>query len=139
MLNSNTNSQQPWHKPWITRFLLPLGSVLIAVLAFLTQNVQVPKWAIALAGFYLITVAAVALYDPVVRLFSFLSRKKRERQLARTPFPRLAENVRQLAALIAQGNANTLLYVLQEAAGWVEVRGQQPLVDMEHVETMRTW
>lgn len=138
-LGKDTNSEQPRLKSWLTGYLFPLGSVLIAALALLSQHAQLPRWAIIVAAGYLVVVGAVSLFRSAQRLLSFLRSKLRLRHLAKTLSPRLSENVKVLGQFLERGNSNSLLYVLWEAAQWEELRGQSPIIDTEHVETFRTW
>lgn len=137
--DSSLNTKNSLPKSFLTGYLLPLGSVLIAAVAFLTQSVQLPKWAIILAVLYLTLVAGFSLYHPALRLSSSAVRRRRLRQLAKTIFPSLAENAKQLGQLVARGQSHTLLYVLHEAGQWEEIRSHAPLLDPEHVETIRSW
>ncbi len=139
-VTSEPGSQEAVRRPWLTGFLLPFGSVLIAALAFLTQDIQLPKWAISLAVLYLVVVSGTALYIPAAWFVSWSLSKRRLARLAKTTLPKLGDAARQFQQLVAQGHSNTLLYVLQEASAWDEVRSNQPpLFDQEHVETMRSW
>lgn len=138
-LDSDQGSQSPTGKPWLTGFLLPLGSGLIAALAFLTQNTQLPGWATVLVSLYLVVVAGVALYIPVRWLFAFVSDNLRLASLARRALPQIVESVRRLRKLVAHGQANTAIYVFQEAGQWDEIRSHRPPLDAEHLETIRDW
>jgi hypothetical protein len=135
-----SNPQNSPGKPWLTGYLLPLGSVLIAALTFLTQNIELPKWAVILATLYLVVVAGVSLYDPIHRLFSFLLRKRRLRGVAKSYLPLISDRMRELRQLVGAQRVDTLVYVLEQAAQWEEIRSQsQALLEPEHVETMRSW
>ena len=91
--NPTTNPQPPPQKSWLTGYLLPLGSVLIAVLTFLTQKVPVPKWAIILAGLYLVLVTGATLHGHVVWLFSLMLRKYRLKRIEKAISPRLLKSI----------------------------------------------
>ena len=133
------NSPRPAQESWLTRYLLPLGSVLIAALALLTQSAQLPKWAIVVAVLYLVVVAGVSLYGPGARLLFFIEDKGRSRRLRKTYFPKLSEGVGGLRRLLAQDHSNTVLYLLQDAGQWDEFRGRYSPFQAEHVETLRAW
>lgn len=133
------NSQRPAHESWLTKYLLPLGSVLIAALALLAQNAQLPKWVIVVAVSYLLVVVGVSLYRPGARLLFFIKDKRRLRRLRKTYFTKLSEGVGGLRQLLAQDRSNTVLYVLQEAAQWDELQGRFVPFDAEHVASLRTW
>lgn len=139
-IEPSTDVQATQQKAWLTGYLLPLGSVLIAALTFLTQNFQLPKWAFILAMSYLVLVAGVSLYDPVCRILSFLLRKGRLRRLAGTSFPVVLDKLKGLRQLVGEQRGDTLVYVIEQAGQWDEIRCQsQVLVEPEHVETIRNW
>lgn len=137
--DKNTSPEQPRLRSWLTGYLLPLGSVLIAALALLSQHAQLPRWAIMVAAGYLVVVAGVSLFRPAQCFLSFVRSRLRLRRLAKTHSPRLSENVKVLGQFLERGNSNSLLYAIWEAAQWEELKGQSPIIDTEHVETFRTW
>jgi hypothetical protein len=138
-VNGNPEPRVP--RPWLTRFLLPLGAVLIAALTFLTQNVTLPKWAVGTAALYLVVVTVVTLYDPAVHTYRWLVAKNKLARLAGSTRPRIEETFVQLQRLLSSDNASTVLYVLKETAQWDELRvlGPGPLYDAEHLESLRGW
>ena len=138
--NSFSRNHQS-QKPWLTDYLIPVGSLLIAALAFLMQYAQLPRWITVVAVGYLIIVAAVSayIYIPVGRLVSLVAEKRSSRRVSKTYFPRVLESMGVLHQLLARGQADTLLYVLAEATQWDELRGRSSLIDPEHVEIMRSW
>ncbi len=135
----DVNSQRSAQESWLTRYLLPLGSVLIAALALLTQNAQLPKWVIVVAVLYLGVVAGVSLYGPGVSLVSFIQSKWRYQSLRRTYSPKLLECIRGLRQLLAQEHSSTVLHVLQEAAQRDELRSRSVLFDAEYIASLRAW
>ncbi len=128
-------------RPWLTRFLLPLGAVLIAALSFLTQNITLPAWAVRTAVVYLAVVIVVTLYDPAIQTYRCLVRRSQLSRLARFSRPRLEEAIVELKRLLSSDNASNVLYVVKETAQWDELRvsGPSPLYDAEHLESLRGW
>ena len=124
---------------WIKDYLLPLGSVLIAALTFLTQRVDLPSIAIAAAVTYLVIVAAVPLYRPMVRLCSRISARRRLSRLVRSSGSRLGDSIGRLNALLAHGQSGTVMYVFGEMAQDQALRSQGFSFDQEHLETIRQW
>ena len=57
----NTDPEHRAPRPWLTRYLIPLGSVLIAAVAFLTQNITLPLWAVRTVVLYLAVVTVAIL------------------------------------------------------------------------------
>lgn len=128
------------HDGWLTKYLLPLGSVLIAVLTFLTQNVEIPRLAIVAAVAYLGLVAAASIYRPAVRLVLVLANTLRMARLARVRLPELDETVGQLRRLTGREHGDTVVYLIREAAQWPELKDLSPLIqDQEHLETLASW
>jgi len=132
------STKEPASRSWVSEYLIPIGTILIAALALLAQY-GLPTWIIVIAVSYLIIVAVVSLYTPVVCLRSFLVHKWRLRRLAKTCFPQLLESAKKFRQLIARQNTNTLLYVLQQAAQWDEQKGKSLLPDPEYIETIENW
>ncbi len=124
-------------RPWVKDYLIPFGLVLFGALGLLGG--QLPKWAIVVGISYLVFVAGLSLYPPVARLIRFVVDKGRFQRVARAYFPSLSANIGRLRQLLGEGLTNTPLYVLREVSLWDELKGRPPLVDMEHLETLRSW
>ncbi len=124
---------------WIKDYLLPLGSVLIAALTFLTQKVALPKIAIAAAVVYLVIVAGAPFYRPTVRLVSRIWARRKLVRLVRFIGPRLRDSITRLNFLLSHGHSGTVLYVLGETVQDQALRSQGFFLDQEHLETLRQW
>ena len=137
---SSHSSKHASQDGWLTKYLLPLGSVLIAALTFLTQNVQIPRLAIAAAVAYLTVVAAVSLYGPAIRFLSLVSERLRMTRLARKSLPELEETVRQLQRMTGRDYGDSLVYLIRDIGQWAELKDLLLSVhDQEHLETLTIW
>lgn len=126
-------------RSWITEYIVPFGTLLIAALALLAQHVSLPTVVWPAVILYLLVAAGAALYGPLVRAFRWFAVQCTEARLARSSRPRLLETLRHLGRLLARDQADTVLYVVREVAQWDELRGVAQLDDPEHIETLRTW
>ena len=138
-LRENGGSDHGPATRWMKDYLLPLGSVLIAALTFLTQKVALPRIAIAAAVVYLVIVAGAPFYRPTVWLFLRISTKRKLSHLANSIGPRLDDFIVRLNVLLAHGHSGTVMYVFGEIAQDQALRSQGFSLDQEHVETIRQW
>lgn len=135
--DTGLNRNGPVARSWVKDYLIPFGSVLVATLGLLGG--QLPRWAMVIAASYFVVVVGLVLHPFGVRVFSRGGRAWRFHRTAKAYFPRLSESVKGLQKLVAEGHADTLLYVLRETSALDEVRGRSLVFDSEHVETLRSW
>src|SRR3989441_10418403 len=90
-------------KSWITEYIVPFGTLLIAALALLAQHVSLPTVVWPAVILYLLVAAGAALYGPLVRAFRWFAVQCTEARLARSSRPRLLETLRHLTARVESG------------------------------------
>src|SRR5438128_549962 len=98
-LEREKDSEPLMPKSWITEYVLPFGSLLIAALALLTQHANVPTLAWAVVILYLLVAAGASLYAPVVRAIRWCVAQRSEARLATWSRSRLLETHQQLTRL----------------------------------------
>jgi len=135
-----TNGDGGSHWQIVKDYLLPLGSVMIAALALLKQDLGWPRAGVVGVAFYLAFVVAVTLYRPVCRGLAQSIESIRLHRARRDALPRIASIVARIKHSLAHGYSDTLLHAVEQAGLCPEVRSQTPLLyDADQIETLRCW
>jgi hypothetical protein len=128
------------HWQIVKDYLLPLGTVMIAALALLKQDLGWPRAGVIGVALYLAFAVAVTLYRPVRRMLVRSTRSIRLRRVRRDALPRIASIVARIKHSLDTGYSDTLLHAVREAGLCQEVRSQAPLLyDADQIETLRCW
>ncbi len=119
---------------FLTKFLLPLGTVLVAAVTFLTlKGTLSDKWAIGLIIAYFVTIVLTVINKPLIRVSKAYRDSVRRKKIAKHYYPWLMSTAKQFARLIDDRSDN-LLYYLQDL-----VRNNYTQIDMEHIATIQLW
>jgi len=132
------NIQDSPSKLLLKDILIPIGSILIAAISFLTANFELPTWAIIGVIGYLVVVIMALLFNPFHGLCSSLWKMKRERYLTKKFHSEVYEISREFGGLI-EDRSDTISNLLKEINSWEELRGQLTQPDSEHISTIKSW
>lgn len=123
-------------KPLITTVLIPLGSVLVAVLGLLVQSV--PWWVTAIVIFYVIVIALVGLIPASIRAYRMLRMRLQHRSVARRYVSLVCRFLHTLSPTLEESRADTVFNVWKSAVSFDQGRGQvRP--DYAHLRTLQSW
>lgn len=123
-------------KSLVTTVMIPLGSVLVAVLGLLVQNV--PWWVTAIVVFYVVVVALVGLIPASIRAYRALRTRLQRREVARRYFQPVRRFLTVLSPSLEESRADTVFNVWKNAVSLDQVRGQvRP--DYAHLWTLQSW
>lgn len=129
-------SPEPETKSLLTTVLIPLGSVLVAGLGLLVQNV--PWWVTAVVVFYIVVVALVGLIPASIRLFKKSRGFMLNRAVARRYRPLVRRYVTTLMPNLEESRSDTVFNVWKNAVsldqGQVHIRP-----DYAHLRTLQSW
>lgn len=136
----STGADRGSHWQNVKDYLLPLGSVMIAALALLKQDLGWPRVGVVGLTFYLAFVVAYTLYRPVRRVLARSMESIRLQRVRRDVLPCIVPILARIKHSLAHGYSDTLLHAVREAGLCPEVRRQAPLLDdAEQIETLRSW
>lgn len=123
-------------KSLITTVLIPLGSVLVAVLGLLVQNV--PWWVTAVVIFYVVVVALVGLIPASFRVYRALRTRLQRRAVTRRYFLSVRRFLTVLSPSLEESRVDTVFNVWKGAVSLDQARGQvRP--DYAHLRTLQSW
>jgi hypothetical protein len=123
----------------VTRLLIPLGSLLIAAIAVLTSNYQLPIGAVIAVILYLVIVMFVTLWRPASRLFSMFREKWLHRSISKIYYPYLQNSAVEFGRLTEDNRSHTMITFLQDISSWPELQNNPIPFDREHIQTIREW
>lgn len=119
---------------FLTKFLLPLGTVLIAAVTFLSvKGLLSDKWTIALIIVYFASLILTLIRKPLARSWNAIIAKYYNRRIAKPFFPIVNKTARELARLLDDRGDN-FLHLLDDLT-----RSNIIKLDMEHIDTLRLW
>lgn len=120
---------------FLTKFLLPLGAVLITAVTFLSvKGLLSDKWTIALIIIYFASLLLTLIRKPLAGFWNIMVGKYNNRRIAKTFFPLLKKSAREFTRML-DGRGENFLRLQDELSRSNIVAG----IDMEHISTMRLW
>lgn len=145
--HSLQNEQKPASEfpgPFITKLLIPGGSLLLAVVGLLAGYEKLPPWALWLIMLYLVVVTlAIAAY-PIRLGIGYCRTAWKKRQLAQRFYRPLKMCVTKLQELTSESRVNALPSLLNEVNGWPQFRdnpsdGSRQSVPSQAVLVIAAW
>lgn len=134
--SQDRGSEEPGQKSLLTTVLIPLGSVLVAGLGLLVQNV--PWWVTAIVVFYIVVVALAGFIPASIRLYRKVRGLMANRAIARRYRPLVRRYLTTLMANLEESRSDTVFNVWKNAVsldqGQVNIRP-----DYAHLRTLRSW
>ncbi len=134
MFRKESGAQDAAQRSLSTTVLMPLGSLLVAGLGLLVQNV--PWWVTAIVISYILIVALVVLIPAVIRVFQALRRVLTNRAIARQYCPRVIRFTTTLIPALDESRSDYIFDVWRHAAS---LNPQHVHPDYLHIRTLRSW
>ncbi len=120
---------------FLIKFLLPLGTVLIAAVTFLSvKGFLSDKWTIALIIVYFASLFLTLIRKPLSGFGNVIAEKYNNRRLAKHFFPLLKKSAIEFARML-DNRSDNFLRLLDELSRSNIITG----IDMEHFSTLRLW
>ncbi len=134
---------------FLSKILIPFGSLLIAGIILLTSNYQLPKWVfISVVSFLiLVSIYIVIIIGPTFKkissnLLSSIQKKRNRARFSRYYLPQLNEKSNELAKFLEDRSSDSIIYLLEAISQWPELINKPSMFDREqlgnHAETLRT-
>jgi hypothetical protein len=122
--------------PFLTTGLIPLGSVLVAGLGLLVQNV--PWWVTGIVISYVTAVLVVLVIPAAIRLYRLVRKWVVGRAVTREYLPTIRRFMTTLMPQLEDSRTETVVYVWRNATSLDEGRRLVQL-DYDHIRTLQDW
>lgn len=127
--DSDEHRKKGYQDSLVAKVLIPIGSFLVALISFLTNVKELPTWATAVLGSFLIIVSVALLLPGGKWLLAKWRSQARIRQTSRQFLPHLDRMIQRLQDQLSQSHTDSLLYGLRNYASIRDGKGCAILSD----------